>query len=198
MSTLPIGCRCGLVRGELRDVTLRRGTRCVCYCDDCQAFARFLGGEGLIDAHGGTELFQTAPAHLRLSQGSDQLRAMKLSPKGMIRFYTACCRTPVGNLLQSPSAPFVGIPSPLFAHGGDARAVDAALGPILGRYQTKFASPPGRDDALPPFLLRVLTWLLPAFVRRQHRPSPFYDAHTGALVSEPQVLTRAERDALRP
>ena len=45
MSThnIPLRCRCGEVRGTALDVNGGVGNRVVCYCHDCQAFARHLG-----------------------------------------------------------------------------------------------------------------------------------------------------------
>ncbi len=43
-ATHPLRCRCGRLQGH---VTLEgRNTRVVCYCKDCQAFARFLDPAG--------------------------------------------------------------------------------------------------------------------------------------------------------
>jgi hypothetical protein len=42
--SLPLRCRCGRVRGIASDVSPSSGFRFVCYCKDCQAFARFRSG----------------------------------------------------------------------------------------------------------------------------------------------------------
>jgi hypothetical protein len=42
-SDVPLRCRCGHVRGVEIRVSPSSGLRLVCYCKDCQAFARFLG-----------------------------------------------------------------------------------------------------------------------------------------------------------
>jgi hypothetical protein len=63
------------VRGVATNVAPDTGSRVVCYCDDCQAFAKWLGGDGLTDAKGGTDLFQLTPSQLALAwvlhQGDD-------------------------------------------------------------------------------------------------------------------------------
>jgi hypothetical protein len=43
----------------------------VCYCRDCQAFARFLENPGMLDAAGGTEVVLVAPGRLRFTTGVD-------------------------------------------------------------------------------------------------------------------------------
>ena len=60
MSSHPIRCRCGKLQGEISHAEL--GTRAVCYCHDCQAFAHFLGAaEEYFDPLGGTEIVAIAP-----------------------------------------------------------------------------------------------------------------------------------------
>ncbi len=42
MVDIPLRCLCGRMRGVARAVSPSAGFRFVCYCKDCQAFARFL------------------------------------------------------------------------------------------------------------------------------------------------------------
>ena len=60
-SDLALRCRCGHVRGIARDVSPANGFRFVCYCKDCQAFARFLERADVLDPAGGTDIFQMPP-----------------------------------------------------------------------------------------------------------------------------------------
>ena len=41
-SEVPLRCRCGALRGVASEVAPTTGLRLVCYCKDCQAFARYL------------------------------------------------------------------------------------------------------------------------------------------------------------
>lgn len=59
---IPLRCRCRHVRGVASEVTPASGFRFVCYCKDCQTFARFLGQADILDAAGGTDIFQMPPA----------------------------------------------------------------------------------------------------------------------------------------
>ena len=194
-------CRCDRVRGVARDLSGRSGNRVVCYCDDCQTYARWLGGEGIVDGHGGTDVFQMAPARLRIERGAEELRCVRLAPKGLLRWYAGCCRTPIGNTLASPRVPFVGVVHAFMDHGADGRARDEALGPPLASIFGEFAAagaPPGvRARAPRSLLVRSAGLLLLAWLRGDARPSPFFD-QTGAPVSEPLVLGPQEREALRP
>ena len=52
----PMRCRCGQLEGQL--TFTERAGRAVCYCRDCQAFARFLGNsERILNELAGTDLF---------------------------------------------------------------------------------------------------------------------------------------------
>ena len=55
---LPLRCRCGRLRGVASNVSRSAGLRFACYCKDCQAFARFLDRADVLDAAGGTDIFE--------------------------------------------------------------------------------------------------------------------------------------------
>src|SRR5687768_6868112 len=105
--TISLRCTCGRLSGELRTAP-SWAARVVCYCDDCQAYARFLEPASVVNEHGGTEVIQAWPACLTLTAGADALGLVRLSPKGLYRFYAGCCRAPVGNTL-GPRWPFIGV-----------------------------------------------------------------------------------------
>jgi hypothetical protein len=97
-SDVPLRCRCRHVRGVAIDVSPSSGFRFVCYCEDCQAFARFLGRADVLDWAGGTDIFQMPPGRVKLTSGMDAMRCLRLSPKSrVLRWYADCCRTPIGN-----------------------------------------------------------------------------------------------------
>lgn len=173
----------------------------VCYCDDCQAFARFLGRDGLLDASGGTAIFQTRPAHLSITDGRQHLRCMRLSDKGMLRWYAGCCRTPIANTLTASRAPFAGVITAFIAPA-DGASTDQLLGPVIAKLMAKFAvgpAPAGAHATAPAsFGLRIVRFLVVGLVQGKASPSPFFDARTRQPVVVPKVLTVAERSALRP
>lgn len=189
-------CRCGTVRGVARAVSPSTVNHCFCYCDDCQAFAHFLGRENdVLDEYGGTEVVQMSQARLALTAGVDKVAAMRLTEKGLMRWYASCCNTPIGNTLATPAIPFIGL----------LRAfIDAppeALGPIRGRAFAQFAK--GGRAAVPQdgssdfaMLLRMLPKMLGWRLRGDHKRSALFDAANRPLV-EPRVLNAAEREELR-
>lgn len=188
MADLHLKCHCGAVEGRAENLSPEAGNRIVCCCDDCQAFADYLGRDDILDEYGGTDIFQLPPARVSITRGADRLRCLRLGPRGLIRWYTDCCNTPVGNTV-SAGVPFIGM---VHSFMGDAGVRDRALGPALGYVQTRFARrppPAGRGHPrIPPRILfravlKVLLWKL----RGRHRPSPFFDAG-GKPVSEPHIV----------
>jgi hypothetical protein len=194
---LPLRCRCGAVRGVARDALPSKINHCFCYCDDCQAFAHYLDrADEVLDAHGGTEITQMSQANIRFTAGADKIAAMRLSSKGMVRWYASCCHTPIGNTMPTSLMPFVGVIKAVI----DAPV--AALGPVRGRGFTKSAK--GGQNAVPndglPELLMIARVLAKVFrwrLRGDHKRSAFFDAASGKPVIEPVVLDEAEREDLR-
>jgi hypothetical protein len=74
-------CRCGEVIGRLANPSPEAVNRMVCYCDDCQAFLHYLGRADLLDAHGGTDIVQIAPAALSIARGHQRIVGLRLAPK---------------------------------------------------------------------------------------------------------------------
>jgi hypothetical protein len=192
--TIPLQCRCGAMRGT---VGVQVGVRAVCYCDDCQAYAHALGRSDVLDASGGTDIWQTQPATVKLSAGLEHLRCLRLSPKGMLRFHTGCCSTPIGNSMASSRLPFIGIVDAMMDHSAAPR--DALLGPphrIMGRF-AKGGVPAGAPSrASVGFVTGLLGFMARGFISGGHQPTPFFD-QSGAPVVIPRVLSVEERAALR-
>ncbi len=166
-------------------------------CDDCQAYARFLGTEGMLDAHCGTEIFQLPGSNVLLLEGQDQVACVRLSSRGIHRWYAACCRTPIANTL-GPRVPFAGVIHCVIGEPIGGGSKDAALGPVLERTQGRFApggTPEGsRRTASAGFLLRMFGKVLLWYLRGMSGP-PFFDS-AGQPMAPPRVLTPDERQAL--
>lgn len=197
---IPLRCTCGALRGVARHVAPRT-LRSVCYCDDCQTYAHFLGRTSdVLDAHGGTEVVPIAPCDLAITEGSEHLRCVRLGPDGMYRWYAGCCRTPIANTMPSARVPFAGVVHSIFDLPADPAARDAALGPVRSRVQGRWAiapTPPGVHPSAPlGFILRAIGFVVAGFARGRHRPSPFFTPE-GQPVAEPSVLAPAVREALR-
>jgi hypothetical protein len=186
-------CRCGEVRGHVRDAAPTTVNRVVCLCDDCQAFLHHLGRADLLDAHGGTDIVQVAPASLTFEAGVERIVGVRLTPKGLYRWYADCCKTPVGNTV-GPAIPFVGIVAQAFASPDDL--FGKPVGAIYGKYAV--GEPPAGSANLNPRLLgRALRMVLGWRLRGKTWPHPFFDRASRAPTRPVTTLSRAERDALR-
>ena len=198
---LPLRCRCGYVRGVAREVSRSAGFRFACYCTDCQAFARFLKRPDVLDAAGGTDIFQMPPARVTFSVDAHALRCLHLNDSTkVLRWYAQCCRTPLANTAASPRFPVVGLIHSFMDTEVKGRSRDEVLGPPLCRIYERSAA-----GALPPTAppsasfgafakrgAKVLGWR----VRGLNWPNPFFDAATGAPLSAPPVVTPDEHVAI--
>ena len=194
MDELSLRCRCGAMRGRASRVSPDSGSHVVCYCDDCQAFARWLGSDGLVDSYGGTKIFQLSPAQVAINEGQSELRCVRLSANGLYRFYAACCRTHVGNALSS-RVPFIGLSRAFMETSAGDPTIERLLGPtssILGRFAPG-GLPPGAHARAPArLLLKSARLLLGWWLRGKGKPSPLFDDE-GAPRVEPEVLTLEAR-----
>jgi hypothetical protein len=191
-------CRCGEVHAVVRNPSPRTVNRVICYCDDCQAFAHQLGRSDLLDVNGGTDIVQVAPASLSFVKGQDRIAALRLSPKGLYRWHARCCNTPVGNTL-TPSLPFVGVVAQAFE--GASQNPDQLFGPPVGAIQGQFAvgDVPAKAKRISLSLLfRALRLVLGWRLTGKSWPHPFFERGSGAALYPVVVLTREQRDALRP
>lgn len=194
-----ISCGCGSVKGRVANASRKRVNRAVCYCDDCQAFLQHLGRADLLDSSGGTDLVQVAPSTLTFEQGTEHIACLRLRPKGLYRHYTRCCSSPIGNVF-SVGLPFVGLPAQLFSQGA-GRGADHYFGPAFFAMLGKFAvgePPPGSLRPSLRGLGRVARLILGWKLSGQTWPHPFFDSATRAPIFEQQVLSREQREALRP
>ncbi|MGF1545561.1 MAG: DUF6151 family protein [Parvularculaceae bacterium] len=190
-----IRCECGAFELAVDE----RGVRLACYCADCRAFARWLDRDGALDACGGTGIVQARPDRIRIVKGAERLAGLRLSSKGVLRWYTSCCRSPVGNTAPTGDVPFVG----LIVAGLAAPARDAAFGPVRHvAFPEEAACAPG---AAPPkarfgdpgvLILKFVARVLAARLAGAGKRNPFFDAGTGAPVATPRTLTSDERAAL--
>jgi hypothetical protein len=193
-----LGCRCGEVHGWVRGVSPSRVNRAVCYCDDCQAFLHYLGRAELLDARGGTDIVQVAPSAVTFDRGIERIVGLRLSPRGLHRWYASCCKTPLGNT-RTPALPFVGFAPEVFRGTADAQQRDQVFGrvrgSVFGQYAT--AAPAGSGRPSLSLVAHSLRLLLGWKLRGGAWPHPFFDRVTRAPRHPITTLSPDERDALR-
>jgi hypothetical protein len=192
---IELRCRCGEVRGMATNLSPRTVNRIVCYCDDCQAFAHQLGRADLLNAQGGSDIVQLAPAAVCFTRGQHRIVGMQLRAGGLFRWYASCCNTPVGNTL-TPRIPFVGLLAPAFDKARWDEAVGKPSGAIFGKFAV--GEPPSGSTSLNLLLLlRALGRLFGWRFKGQAWPHPFFSRETGAPLYAVTVLSAEKREALR-
>ena len=175
MSTISLKCNCGEVKGSAINVTPSSGSRVVCCCSDCQAFAMYLNcNTRIVDEFGGTEVFQMSQSQLKIQQGQDKLKSMRLTKKGLLRWYTSCCNTPIGNTMNA-NIPFVGVIHSFI----DVPSRDSVLGPIRAFVQTQHANGvpdyPRHSAKFPIGITARIIWKMLLWkLQGMHKPSVFF------------------------
>ncbi len=191
-------CRCGEVRGRVKNAAPDTANHMTCYCDDCQAYAHYLGRADLLDAHGGTDIVQVAPAAVSFDHGSDRVVGLRLTPRGLYRWYAECCKTPLGNTF-GPALPFVGIVARAFDYCGTP--ADDVFGKSVAGAWDKYAVgglPEGTSGVTVRQIARAVRLVLGWRLRGQTWPHPYFDRVSRKPSRPVSVLSRAEREALRP
>ncbi|HEY2462850.1 MAG TPA: DUF6151 family protein [Steroidobacteraceae bacterium] len=192
----PLQCRCGTIQGWVSDPA--SANRVVCYCSDCQAFARFLGQESeTLDAQGGSDIVQTLPKNVSFTQGVDALACMRLSDKGMIRWYAGCCRTPIGNTLENTKISFIGLLHNCLETAG--HAPHNSFGPVRAYVNPRGAlgTPKPKTTGTGAIIWWFLKTILKARINGDYQRTPFFK--DGKPIAPPRVISGAERaSAMQP
>jgi hypothetical protein len=187
----PLRCRCGTLQGVV--VPAPSTTRIVCYCRDCQAYARFLGSAGVVDQCGGTEIVASVSKHVQFTNGQEMLSCLSLSDGGLLRWYARCCNTPVANTPRSSKVAYAGlVHSCLEAH---APPLQASFGPLRMAVNTKAAVGDVRSTPVSNVvgLLGLVRSLVGARLSGAYKDNPFFLAESGSPVRPVHVLSIAER-----
>lgn len=196
-SPLPFACWCGAVTGALLDVGPDQGDHVICHCTDCQDLTRHLGhAEHVLDVHGGSALYQSRCARLRLDTGRDQLACVHLTDKPTLRWYATCCGMPLFNTYANGKLPY--ITTQLAAC--DPATRDTLVGPPRGHLFTDDGI--GDTSALPRMSMgQLMRRFFPRMFRDllsgDRRRCPLFDPKTLEPIATPRRLTAEERQALR-
>jgi len=188
-----IECACGAVQGVIEGSGAHN--RGLCYCSDCRAFARFLNkAPEVLDEQGGTEIVQIAQPRLRFEQGEEHLAAVRLSDKGIIRWYAACCRTPIGNTLPTRRVAVIGLVRACL----DSNRMDQDFGPpgVIVHANSALGSPKPRPRGPSGATVRLIRIIGASLITGRYRRSPLFD-DAGSLRVAPKVLTQEELAVLK-
>jgi hypothetical protein len=188
----PLRCRCGALRGHV--VPASSALRAVCYCRDCQAYARALGTPGILDEHGGTSVVASLPHRVHLTGGVDALACLSLRQGGLLRWYAACCNTPIGNTPRNPALPYVGVLDGCLE--GTSPTIERSFGDCHVAVNTKSAS--GEVHATPVAAALGVLGLAASAVRARftdtERQNPFFVPGTDTPIRPVRVLSAEERE----
>ncbi|MDE4061289.1 MULTISPECIES: DUF6151 family protein [Phaeobacter] len=180
-------CSCGTMQGYITPEALKSGTHIACFCADCRANELYHHRPD--PAPGPVALFQMSPDGIHITQGAEELRLMRLSPKGLFRWYAGCCGMPFANTLAKPGLPFAGMRTNLFDQPE-----------IFGKIRTRAFEPqpgrPPRTKGAGTMVYALFRRMITARLSGKWKETPFFEIETGRPVSEPIVLSKADRDAL--
>ena len=189
----PLQCRCGTIKGYV--VRPGMAKRAVCYCKDCQAFARFLKrADTVLDEHGGTAIVATVPKLVHFTQGLEVLACMSLSHRGLLRWYASCCNTPIGNTSRDFKTPYVGLTEICLQSGSPS--LQESFGPMRAVLNTKSARGSVKSTPVSNLvaLLGIMRSVIGARLSGAYKRNPFFETETGMPVARPRELTKAERE----
>ncbi len=194
--TLEFQCECGAIQGVVRESSPPNGRRLVCHCNDCQAFAHYLGREKqILDDHAGTHVYQMDSSKFTISKGQDKLACVTVTGGPLLRWYCASCKTPIANTLSSTRFPFLSLILSAFDQG----KTDAVLGSAVEHVSIPSgAGDPGKvkTASMPSMLWQLLVRVLKARFNSELKKSPLFDDATGKPLAEPIKLERSERLAI--
>ncbi|MGX9354576.1 DUF6151 family protein [Roseobacteraceae bacterium S113] len=189
--TMTFSCRCGETRWRVE--APKAGTRVLCFCADCQTAARHLKADVLTEG-GGSDILQVAAHQLHVEGAA--LALMRLSPKGVFRWHTSCCNTPVANSLPFPHLSFAGV---LLANRQEE---DAELPKVATVVNTVYAKGrpgvPAKDHGLGRSVFSFFKRALAARLNGKWKDTPLFEGPPRHPVATPTILSKQERNAARP
>jgi hypothetical protein len=183
----PLQCKCGTIKGVVSNA--RSANRALCYCKDCQDFARFLGQEReTLDARGGSDIIQVLPKNVTFVQGTGSLACMRLTPKGMVRWYAGCCKTPIGNTLANYKISFIGLLHNCLQSSD--HPLQDSFGPIrcCVNPQGAIGEPKPKTSGTGAMLWWFAKNVVKARINGDYQHTPFFRMDTGLPIAAPQVL----------
>lgn len=171
-------CSCGSVKGKLK-VIPTSSFHVHCLCCDCQDFASHLNNkENILDEHGGSELFQTYPAFIEITDGKNNIAAIQLREKSLYMWHTTCCNMPIANTMTSSKMPFIGVSVKLMRFDSEQEKLKI-LGPVTMKAFGKYSLGEKPKDVHEKFSIsympKIMSFMLRGILTKKNKPSPFFD-----------------------
>ncbi|GGD73976.1 hypothetical protein GCM10011357_31280 [Lacimicrobium alkaliphilum] len=119
---------------------------------------------------------------------------MRLGSKGLLRWHTSCCNTPVGNTLSNPRLGFIG----LIHSSLDRSALEKDFGNNIARVNVDSATgtPKPGQKGLFGTVLRFIAMIISARVGNRYKQSPLF-TREGEPVAPVTTLSREQRKTLK-
>ena len=141
----------------------------------------------MLDKFGGTDIYQMPISQVEITKGVERMNCIKLKPKGLIRWYAGCCRTPIGNTISS-NIPFIGV---IHSFMDDAGVRDKNIGLVHEYMCTKDSCLAERKKTSSfKIIVRILLKMLVWKVKGLNKPSSFFDSNgpvSTPLLIEPNI-----------
>ena len=190
--THPLRCQCGAVAGHVDSGGV--SNRVICYCNSCRCFAKFSGAADVLDHSGGTKIIQVAASRVQLTRGIENLAAIRLTESGMIRWYTSCCKTPIGNTLANHKFDYIGLIHSCL----NQQALEPSFGSYVAHINVDEAlgePKPTSRGAIKTFV-RILGMIVPGRLAGRFKHNLFFSG-AGAPIVTPRVLEVGELKRLQ-
>lgn len=191
---IKLSCQCGEVTGLAKDITHKNSNHIICYCDDCQAYAYYLGNEShLLDINGGLEILQMDAKRIQIEKGLDKVKSVCFSSK-LIRWHTACCKTPIAVTLTKPTPSFAGVVVSFVSNKND-------LGPINAKVFACYArGVPPTDSSHKlsiKFMLYFLRMIGLSVFNYKWKMSPFFPKNGQPITKPIKISTEMRKELLK-
>lgn len=180
-------CNCGQLSGHLADASPQTTVRARCFCSTCRAAEVYHDQPD--PGENGVDLVMVDPAKLSFDQGREHVAAIRIFPKGPLRWYAACCGARLFNTAGSARFVFITV-------SADRIAESERLGPEQARAFVKQSNGKRKHEHGGRLFLPMLGRSLSRFVTGRWRDNPLFDPQTGKPIAKPQILTREERAAI--
>ena len=144
----------------------------------------------MLDGNGGTDIYQASPGRLEILEGREQLACVHLTDQPTLRWFLNCCKSPLGNTLNTNKLPFIGLIHTCIDDSDAEGGLDALIGPVRARVNGDGAT--GNVEGLrihrtAPISLywRFAKMALGARLSGEYKQSPLFDRETGKPVVKP-------------
>lgn len=183
-------CDCGGFEATLSEIDPNHGAHLRCHCADCRAFVRVLIPEA--QPRNGLHLFQTDPDKIEILKGLDHLECLTLSPRGLLRWYASCCKTPMFNTPRSAKVPMVSVVT-------DNAKDPGLFGPVICDAFVKTSGGRVKTTGLAKLIARFLRRFISSRVSGRWQSTPFFLMPKNLPIDKPYVISKDQkREAYKP